>query len=116
MHTTIRKPSDAQVARAALNRISAGRPFARPVSLTAKQLTQFGKGLERLAQKNPQRAADLLQRTMDLYGQGKVSVKDPAPLSYGGRNDMAEMADGVIAAIRKADPNVMTPAPMVMAK
>lgn len=114
--TAIRPPSNAQVAKTTLEKVSASGSFGKAVSLNGEQLKSFGKSLEKLAKTNPERAAKLLQRTLDLYGQGKIKVELDAPMSYAGRNAVAAMANSVSAAIKKADPDVMTPAPMMLAR
>jgi hypothetical protein len=89
---------------------------ARP-SPSPPQLDSLEKNLKTLARTNPERASQLLQRTLDLYGQGKIKVNiEGAPVSHAGRNAIASFANDVSAAIRKADPNVMTPAPMMLAR
>jgi hypothetical protein len=113
---SIRPPSNAQVAKTTLDKVSAGGSFGKAVKLTGPQLESFGKNLATLAKSNPERAAKLLQRTLDLYGQGKIKVEIDAPMSYAGRNAVAAMANTVSAAITKADPNVPVPAPMMMAR
>jgi hypothetical protein len=116
MPTAIRPQTASQVAKSTLDRVSAGGSFGKPLTLTGAQLDAFGKKLSTLAKTNPQRAAALLQRTLDLYGQGKVKVDIQAPISYAGRNAVASMANSVSAAIHKADPSVQTPAPMMLAR
>lgn len=117
MPTSIRNaPKPQQIATATLDKVAAGGSFGKAVTLNGEQLKAFGKSLEKLAKTNPERAATLLQRTLDLYGQGKIKVKIDAPISYADRNAIAAMSNGVSEAIKKADPNVMTPAPMMLAR
>lgn len=111
-----RPPSTAQIATATLERVSAGGRFGKAVELSSAQLNAFGKKLETLAKSNPERAAKLLQRTLDLYGEGKIKVKSDGPLSHAGHNAIAQMSAKVSAVIQRADPDVMTPAPMVLAR
>lgn len=114
--TSIRLPSKTQVAKTTLERVAAGGAFGKAVKLNGEQLQAFGKSLEKLAKTNPERAAKLLQRTLDLYGQGKIKVEIDAPIGHAGRNAIAAMSNSVSNAIKKADPDVMTPAPMMLAR
>jgi hypothetical protein len=114
--TSIRPPSNAQVAKTTLAKVSEGGAFGKAVKLTGPQLEAFGKNLATLAKTNPERASKLLQRTLDLYGQGKIKVEIDAPVSHAGRNAIASMTNTVSQAILKADPNVPVPAPMMLAR
>ena len=113
---SIRPPTNAQVAKTTLAKVSEGATFGKAVKLTGPQLEAFGKNLATLAKTNPERASKLLQRTLDLYGSGKIKVEIDGPVSYGGRNAVAAMATKVSQAILKADPEVPVPAPMMMAR
>jgi|CXWL01.1.fsa_nt_gi hypothetical protein len=110
------RPTNAQVATAALTRVKANGAFGKPVKLTTAQLNAFGTKLSTMAKTNPQQASKLLQRTIDLYGQRSIQIKSNSPLSFGGRNDMAAMVSRVIKAIHKADPAVATPPEMMLAR
>ncbi len=117
MPTAIRPQTNAQVGKATFEKVAAGGSFGKAVTMTGAQLEAFEKNLKTLAKTNPQRASALLQRTLDLYGQGKIKMDTQgAPVSYAGRNMIASFANDVSAAIHKADPNVATPAPMMLAR
>lgn len=117
MPSAIRPQTNAQVGKATFEKVAAGGSFGKAVTLTGPQLEALEKNLKTLARTNPERASQLLQRTLDLYGQGKIKVNiEGAPVSHAGRNAIASFANDVSAAIKKADPNVMTPAPMMLAR
>jgi hypothetical protein len=117
MPTAIRPPTHAQVGKATFEKVAAGGRFGKTVHLTKPQLEAFETQLERLAKTNPQRASELLQCTLDLFGEGTLRLDvGPDEYRYSKRNLIASFANDVVAAIRKADPTVSTPAPMPLAR
>ncbi len=113
---SLRPLNPSQVARKTFERIAKTGPFGSPVTLNARQFSAFTTKLTAFAKSKPAKTAKLLIRTIKLWEQKKLIVKTNDRFSYGGKDEMATMSGKVIAAIHKADPNVVTPPPVIAAR
>lgn len=101
----------ANVAKTTFEKVAAGGSFGRAVTMTPAQVKQVGTRILTVAKTNPDRAGALLQRMMDLNGEGKLKIKMPASApKHAAGNVVIEMSNDVRAKILKIDPNANVPA------